>query len=291
MIANFETHKYIGTEQVWTGNYSNLRNLPHWHTDFELIHVTKGHTSVSINDQVFFLSEGQTLFVSGGEIHSIQSSENSVVSICLFDDNLVREINTKYSLASPSLIYSYPFNAVFRAIQEEFEQKQPFYELKSKHILQDLLLSIFRKEPLEEVCLENEHHTLKRYKELLNELDKNYVNMSFRDSAKFMGFSEAYFSRFFKLISGMTFSQYRNTIRVEKAIQLLRSNSNLTVSQISFECGFGTPRHFNRVFHAITGFAPTALPIDFRLSFHPQKAISLHFDPTLNGSVLLDKIS
>ncbi len=288
MIAKFETRQYINNEQLWTGVYSNLHNLPHWHTEFEIIHVFSGNAIISINDQSFSLNESQTLFVSGGDIHSIQSINDSKIAVCLFDKHLMKEISSHYSLVSPFLKYSYPFKDAFKKIQKELELKPILYELKAKHILQELLLMIFRNEELKQTDYKSSHIAFNRYKELLNELDEKYSDMTFKDCATFMGFSEAYFSRFFKQISGMTFSQYRNIIRIEKAIQLIQSENELTISQITFKCGFGTPRHFNRVFLETTGYSPSSLPADFKLNSFPLKAFSNNFDPTLNDSILLE---
>ena len=75
-----------------------------------------------------------------------------------------------------------------------------------------------------------------------------------------MGFSEAYFSKFFKKIAGMTFSQYLNRVKVEEAVRLLRENKGLPVTEIAFRCGFNTIRNFNRIFKEVTGCTPCPKP-------------------------------
>ena len=61
------------------------------------------------------------------------------------------------------------------------------------------------------------------YQRLLNEIDKNYQEINFSLAAKYMGYSEAYFSRVFFALSGITFTEYLNTVRIEKAVELIKT--------------------------------------------------------------------
>ena len=91
-----------------------------------------------------------------------------------------------------------------------------------------------------------EHSSIDNYKHLLDEIDANYSYITFSDAAAFMGLSESVvFSRFFRKISGMTFSKYLNTVRLEHAIHMLQEHPRrLSVTEIASRCGFETIRHF-----------------------------------------------
>ena len=103
-----------------------------------------------------------------------------------------------------------------------------------------------------------------------------------------MGLSEPYFSRFFRKISGMTFSKYLNTVRLEHAIRMLQEHPRrLSVTEIASRCGFETIRHFNRVFRDITGMSPRELPANYVPDFKPIRRIEDAFNPTLQSSELL----
>jgi AraC-like DNA-binding protein len=98
--------------------------------------------------------------------------------------------------------------------------------------------------------------------------------------------SKAYFSRFFKRISGMTFSEYLNHIRVNRAIDLIR-NRDLSMTEIAMDCGFGTIRNFNRVFRQITGYSPRDLPDSYVLNLRSNSGNASNFDPTIRTSELM----
>lgn len=65
------------------------------------------------------------------------------------------------------------------------------------------------------------------------------------------------FCRFFKQRTGKTFSNFLNELRVKHAGELL-NNPELTITQISYECGYNNPTNFNKFFKEITKLTPTA---------------------------------
>ena len=75
--------------------------------------------------------------------------------------------------------------------------------------------------------------------------------------AKAMHVTTFYFCKTFKKVTGLTFTEYLGRVRIEKAKALLL-NPHLRISEIAYEVGFQSLTHFNRIFHQITGEAPTA---------------------------------
>jgi YesN/AraC family two-component response regulator len=67
--------------------------------------------------------------------------------------------------------------------------------------------------------------------------------------------SPYYLSRFFKEVTGFTFVEYLNNVRVKEAKKLLESSS-MKVNLIFKKVGFGSVTHFGRVFKSVTGYAP-----------------------------------
>ncbi|MDR1800364.1 MAG: helix-turn-helix domain-containing protein [Lachnospiraceae bacterium] len=125
-----------------------------------------------------------------------------------------------------------------------------------------------------------------RFKDLLLEIHRRYEFITFSEAAEYMRMSEAYFSRFFKKYFGMTFSDYLNLVKIDKAVELLRQNPDLGASELMLQCGFNSLRHFYRVFKNNTGYAPQKLPSDYTTNLRiPSEDDS--FDPTLPVSVLL----
>ena len=288
MLANFEPRNTGGTERVWTGRYRNLHNLPHWHLENELICVEQGCVTVSHNHQEYTLNAGEAIFLSSGEIHYIKSEPASITAITLFDAALTAPLTSHYQLCCAKLSGNYDIADVFSRIQRERTEKKPFFEQQTCVLITELMIRIFRGEHCMPAVSRQEHSSIDNYKNLLDEIDKNYNYITFSDAAAFMGLSEPYFSRFFRKISGMTFSRYLNMVRLEHAIAMLLENPRKhSVTEIASLCGFETIRHFNRVFRDITGMSPRELPANYVPDFKPICRIADAFDPTLQSSELL----
>ncbi len=71
--------------------------------------------------------------------------------------------------------------------------------------------------------------------------------ISLKHAAELLFLSESAFCKFFKRVSGKTFSDYVNEIRTANAAELLRE-SDLPILQIAFNSGFDSISYFNRVF-------------------------------------------
>ncbi len=72
---------------------------------------------------------------------------------------------------------------------------------------------------------------------------------------------EAYFSKFhfirqFKIIYGKTPHQYLTQVRIEKSMQLLRTE--IPVSEVCFSVGFESLSSFSGLFKRIVGLTPSA---------------------------------
>jgi YesN/AraC family two-component response regulator len=64
-----------------------------------------------------------------------------------------------------------------------------------------------------------------------------------------------YFSHVFKKEMGVSFSNYVNDLRIERACRLLET-TNYPAYRISMECGFSDPSYFSRVFHQKMNMTP-----------------------------------
>ncbi len=79
-----------------------------------------------------------------------------------------------------------------------------------------------------------------------------------RRLARVSGVSEAHFARSFKQAFGVPPHRYLLTRRVERAKALLRE-TDLSITEIAFQTGWGSLGTFGRTFRDITGESPGAL--------------------------------
>jgi len=88
-------------------------------------------------------------------------------------------------------------------------------------------------------------------------IDSHYAeNIELNNIADEAYFSKFHFIRLFKSIYGKTPHQYLTTVRIEKAIQLLRADQ--TVSEVCYAVGFESLSSFGSLFKRIVGVTPSA---------------------------------
>lgn len=69
------------------------------------------------------------------------------------------------------------------------------------------------------------------------------------------GMNHSTIHRRLKAISNKTISQFICEIRLQKALELLQQDS-MTVSEVAYRVGFGSPTYFNKCFHEHFGYPP-----------------------------------
>jgi len=89
-----------------------------------------------------------------------------------------------------------------------------------------------------------------------NELFRSH-SVSRRDVASIIGSNETYVSNSVKEVTGLTFSEYVNMIRLDYACNLMKSDKSLTIDAVSDESGFSSSRTFYRLFKERFGLTPS----------------------------------
>lgn len=288
MLAKFEKRAYAGNEHVWVGKYRNLHNISHWHMEHELIACREGSAQVMLDDTMFNITQQQCIFCHSGRVHYISASPDSLLLVCLFNEKMYDPITSPFALENPVFEDRYGILPKLSEIRHELQNQPIFFECRTEAMIGEILVDIFRGEPLRKAQWQFSA-VITRYKQLLNYIDLEYEHITYQNAVQFMNMSDAYFSRYFKRQAGMTFSQYLNVVRIEKAVQLLNSAPTMKITDVMLRCGFNTIRSFNRVFRAVTGFTPTTLPPGYVLNTRSVPTIQGSFDPTLSDAELLNE--
>ena len=288
MLAKFEKRAYAGNEHVWVGKYRNLHNISHWHMEHELIACREGCAQVMLDDTMFNITQQQCIFCHSGCVHYISASPDSLLLVCLFNEKMYDPITSPFTLENPVFEDRYGILPKLSEIRHELQNQPIFFECRTEAMIGEILVDVFRGEPLRKAQWQFSD-VITRYKQLLNHIDLEYEHITYRNAVQFMNMSDAYFSRYFKRQAGMTFSQYLNVVRIEKAVQLLDSAPTMKITDVMLRCGFNTIRSFNRVFREVTGFTPTTLPPGYVLNTRSVPTIQGSFDPTLSDAELLNE--
>lgn len=287
MLAKYEQRFFTGTERIWVGSYRNLNNIAHWHMESELIYCAEGSANVTLNSRHYKLQKGVCLLCEEGSIHQINSDENSLLWVCLCSGEILLNVTKERRLEEVLFEDKYHVKECLFQIQKELYSKNSYYGEKANALFLSMMIDIFRGEKT--VRQEASVNILppSKYRELLSWIDRECTVIRFEDAASYMNLSPPYFSRYFKKLSGLTFSEYLNAVKVEKAIAHLQKNPKISSIELMEKCGFNTIRNMNRVFKKLTNYAPKQLPSSFKLHIQTHRSEGEQFDPTLENSILL----
>ena len=93
-------------------------------------------------------------------------------------------------------------------------------------------------------------------KKAINYISKNYsTSISLDSVAGYVHLNPAYFSTVFKQVTGQTFKEYLNMIRIEESKRLL-ANTDYSIINIAVASGFDNQSYFSKVFKRYTGLTP-----------------------------------
>lgn len=282
MLGMYEKRHFAEGEKVWFGRYRNLSNVLHWHFECEIIRIAAGNAQIKIGNTCFAAAQGDCFYCASEELHYIISEPDAQVDVMIFDAHFVRDITDRYTVISQKLPDSISIEEKLNTIKSELSHKKPFYREAVELCVRGLIVELLR------TCQIIPQGSRERpYKDLITKISQEFSFITFEDAVRYSGYSPSHFSKMFKRLTGMTFSEYLNIIKVENAILLLHSHNRPTITFISLKCGFTSVRNFNRVFKQITGYSPHSLPQKFTMDTGLHISVTDSFNPTDKKSILI----
>ena len=104
----------------------------------------------------------------------------------------------------------------------------------------------------------------RRVKKIEDYINRNYKNeIRLNTLADLAGMTPTSFSRFFRLRTGRSLSDYIIDIRLGHAARML-ADSTTSIVEICYDCGFNNVSNFNRIFKKKKGCTPSSFRADYR---------------------------
>lgn len=243
----------------------------HWHKNMEIMQLFSGTAEITIGAETFLGSAGDIFIINQEELHRIVSNDPTLsygtfifplesLSFAANDnaqaylEPLIRNtMRFPVRITDPEQVET--ISGILTQILRTIEQKEIGYELAIKVYLLQLISELIRRRQLITVQ-QSPSQKSERLKQILEYIRKNYAaQLTITAMADAFHMSEKYFSRYFRGATGQNFTAYLNTVRIEQACTLLRETDR-TVLEIAFECGYENVSYFNRVFRSQMGVSP-----------------------------------
>ena len=230
----------------------------HLHHCFELVWVTAGEMHTDVDDRSYDLRAGDALLIFPNQIHAMQTPEHSEHTLCLFSPKLVSAFTEKTASRVPSDNLFRPDPFYLEAVKA-FPERPPLIPLKG--FLYTVCGCFDEGATYREAAVRSNTllYTIFRF------IEENYSHgCTLYDLSKHTGYDYAYLSRYFKKSVGISYNDYVNQYRISEACYLLQ-NSEMTVLEISDECGFNSLRSLNRHFKEQLSIPPAEYRRQYRI--------------------------
>ena len=242
----------------------------HWHREVELMYGLEGTSRVGINAEVYVVEPGDLLIVESGGIHYYNNEADECGSskvLAIFSPDLLFAALRHGHFQAPlikredleELGIANETGAILGRLHTQHSDDGRWHENLVRSDLCRLYALLRHNLPQSgHVSPRNAGmDTLERLQRLLDYIEENCdLPLSLDDAAKRMHFSPYHFSRMFKKLTGMGFSVYVNSVRIQRAQDMINDGGD-TILSIAMRCGYGSIRTFNRAFRAVCGCTPT----------------------------------
>lgn len=228
---------------------SNLTWEPHFHKAIEIIIVISGEIDCTINNKKYTLAENEAVIIMLNQIHSFTTNNHSRIQLIRFSPKLAGTFFKQYENQIPAnnkfkIIHPLPYTS------KGLPQPENIFELKG---LIYTLIGDFCYQCKEWTSVSADKNIIYQ---LVLYIEENFKNpCSLKTAAKSLNYDYTYVSKEFLKVTGLTFVEYLNNCRINYACYLLE-NSDLSVTQIAYECGYNTLRTFNRNFLKYANVTP-----------------------------------
>ena len=245
---------------------NNPSVFSNFHKNFEILVVLEGSCDCSISGQTYRASKGEIIFICPFQLHSFNVSEGSSVRRVTFHHHLILTISQAIGGKIPRSPIFRPREDILKLfldfIDEAFGKDsgiisriQPF----EKRIQTKGILYLLGGEFLKTAELIQAPKTDALIMDIIQYIAENFKkNISLKDIAKEKGYNYQYVSRVFNNVMDANFKKMVNYFRLEYAYALLQ-DTDMTISQICFESGFGSVRSFNEICKSEFGKTPKEL--------------------------------
>jgi AraC-like DNA-binding protein len=242
----------------------------HSHHRYELYYLVSGERYFFIKDRTYLINQGDLAFINTLDLHKTNDTgqpdqETIIIEFDLsFITNQVGIASTAVELLfNQHPVVKLPLNKqqyvenLLQMILQETKAQNLDFELNIQSLLLQLLIftarAVNQAKPVKPPHINPTHAKIT---EIVRYMNQNFQEGVSLDSiGAVFHINPNYLSRIFKKVTGFTFIEYLNSLRIKEAQRLLRE-TKIKVVTIANQVGFDNQSHFGRVFRAFIGVSP-----------------------------------
>jgi AraC-like DNA-binding protein len=242
----------------------------HYHPEYELTYIVKGSGYRIVGNSYEQFSDGDLVLLGSNLPHTWTGKlDNTVASdavVIQFSKEFIMPFLGWHESNQIKQLLAHSDRGLRIAVDELLVSN--IMELPNIHGIDKILklvwiLEEITKRECDYIATNTFHNVVSKKNELrINKvctfLQNNFnQKISLQQVADLIYLTESNFCKFFKKATGKTYSDYLNELRINEACRMLVQTEQ-TISEISYACGFETLSYFNRVFLFKKAMTPSA---------------------------------
>ncbi|MEY3368843.1 MAG: hypothetical protein RI973_1998 [Bacteroidota bacterium] len=244
----------------------------HYHPEYEIVYIEGASGTRHIGEHISAYQDSDLAFIGPHIPHlnfdyGIKSPYEKVV-VQLREDFLgqaflqspeLKQVRQLFDRSKGGIVFSGATKREAGKILMAMPAEKPFRQLLLLLEVFQLLANSREYTTLGAKPIESNAHfrEQQRIKQVQNFVEQHYRRkIDVRELASLTHLSTAAFCRFFKKNNDLTFTEYINRYRIQRAQQLLLQGSSVT--DACYMCGFENLSYFNKTFKKLSGENPTA---------------------------------
>ena len=281
----------LGKNDLFIANYwpDNQMDFPlHFHEDYELNLTLNVRGKRILGNLVEDFTEKDLVITTPNVLHCYKRDDAFLNTRCevvviqfpkelpswgIFDTDQLRDIRNMLCQPAPGLKFS---EQTAEAVRERLLRLPTVEGFEGVQLFLDILheLACADRTQVELIGVQSSDSSFphsRRINRIVQFVEKNYNRkISLEDVGEQVGMSASSVSRFFKKRTRHNFWDYLNGFRIDRAAQMMIETEH-TISEISYACGFNNISNFNRVFRERIGTTPSDYRNKFKESIIPDR--------------------
>lgn len=231
---------------------------PHVHDYFELEIISDGFVSHTYNDQTYDAPAGHAYLLTYNDIHSLKAVNSTRIINIRFTENFIDPQLASF-LLTPAVSCICNLNTdelrelmgSVDILMQEQSARPGLYSIRAKSIISDIIIRLLRKSSDSSVRLPSDN--VLRASNII--IKKFRTDITLASLSAELNLSPDHLGKLLKKNMGLSFNEFLNMLRIRHACRLL-INSDLSVKEIAFDCGYNSVEYFMRCFKSINSQTP-----------------------------------
>lgn len=256
-----------------TKNRKQKKAFWHFHPEIELVYVNKGQGKRHIGNHLSYFNNSQLILLGSNLPHNgftDRLTSNGTETLIQFKPDFLGErffespelhnIAQLFEKGKKGILYKPETKKIVGPKIESLINYEGFERIiKLLDILNDLSLAQdYSLLNADGYAFETKLQDSSKIDMIYKHINSNFkTHISLDEIADKVSMTVPAFCRYFKKATGKTFTKLVNEYRIVHATKLL-AESQMSITDICFECGFNNFSHFNKQFHEVTGSSASA---------------------------------